>query len=567
MDISKKENQGDFKMKKALVVLCHNHADVTKKFMQSVLSELDETYDVYILDNGSTDDTMSYLIDLTKNNTDTQPGIYIQHSDKNLGFAAGNNLLIRSLLLNNKELALLHHDAENFYSNVIFINNDTLITKKAIEKLIEINNADESIGATGPMSNMAGGSQGVNVEGLTEVTYKTYADRLASTQKVNVVNTFLLIGFCLCVKMNVLKKVGFFDEQFGFGMWEDNDFCLRIKEAGYKLYIVKESFIYHFGNQTIKDFDMKKLFEENKKKFIKKHKTFKLSVSMIVKNEERYLPQCLESIKDFVDEIIITDTGSVDSSKEICKKYTDKVFDYKWDDSFANARNNSLRKCTGDWIISLDADEVIPVGTFLYIYDLILCNTDKADAYIFPIRNLMPDNTYSISTTTRLFRNVPGIEFKGRVHETVDKSLLKLNLKWFNATQPFLHYGYLKGKVKTPFYRHLCLEELKDDPKNFEVYYNLGKIYFHDDKDYQKAADFISKAVELGGNHYLIFHELAVAKYFAFISKHQDEIKDIYNDFMKCKKTIPKSFPEFTQKLEANMKAVEKMIIKKEDKK
>lgn len=552
-------------MKKALVVLCHNHVDMTKKFMQSVLSELDSTYDVYLLNNGSTDDTMSYLVDLTKNNTDTQPGIYVQHSDKNLGFAGGNNLVIKSLLKNNEELAKLHHNAENFYSNVIFINNDTLITKKAIEKLIEINNADKNIGATGPISNMAGGSQGVQVQGLTEANYKEYADKLASTQKVNVVNTFLLIGFCLCVKTNVLKKVGLFDEQFGLGMWEDNDYSLRLRKAGYKLYIVKESFIYHFGNQTIKDFDMKQLFDENKKKFIAKHKTFKLSVSMIVKNEERYLPQCLDSVKDFVDEIVITDTGSVDSSKEICKKYTDKLYDYKWDDSFANARNNSLHKCTGDWIISLDADEVIPSGTFLYIYDLIL--NGKSDAYIFPIRNYMPDNTYSISTTTRLMRNKPGIEFRGRVHETVDKSLLELNCTFENATQPFIHYGYLKGVVKTPFYRRLCMKALEDDPNNFEVYYNLGKIFFHDDKDYQKAVDYMSKAIELGGNHYLIFHELAVAKYYLFLSKHQDEIKDIYNEFLKCKKTIPNSFPEFTAKLETNMKTVGKMIIKDEDKK
>ena len=164
-------------------------------------------------------------------------------------------------------------------------------------------------------------------------------------------------------------------------------------------------------------------------------------------------------------------------------------------------------------------------------------------------------------------RNKPGIEFRCRVHETVDKSLMEMDYKFENATQPFIHFGYLKGVVKTPFYRHLCLKELEDNPKNFEAYYNLGKIYFHEDKDYQKAVDFISESIKLGGNHYLIFHELAVAKYYLFLSKHQNEIKDIYDDFMKCKKTIPKSFPEFTAKLETNMKTVEKMIIKNEDKK
>lgn len=553
-------------MKVALVTLCHNHLDVTKKFLNSVISELDSNYDLYILDNGSTDDTLDTLADcqLKVMHDDSKINIYFTRSEANLGFAGGNNLLLKQVLKNNEELAKLNHNAENFYSNIIFINNDTLITKKAIEKLVELNNANKDIGATGPISNMAGGSQGVLVKGLTEYTYKDYADNLANTNNVNVVNTFLLIGFCLCVKTNVIKKVGLFDEQFGLGMWEDNDYSLRIKKAGYKLFIVKESFIYHFGNQTIQDFDMKQLFEDNKKKFIKKHKNFKLSVSMIVKNEERYLPECLESIKDFVDEIVITDTGSVDKSKEICSRYTDKLYDYKWDDSFANARNNSLKKCTGDWIISLDADEVIPAGTFLYIYDLIL--NGKSDAYIFPIRNLMPDKTYSISTTTRLFRNVPGVEFKGRVHETVDKSLGKLNMTWTNATQPFIHYGYLKGANKTPFYRDLCLKALQDDPTNFEPYYNLGKIFFHDNKDYEKAVEYLSKSIELGGAHYLIYHELAVAKYYLFLSKHQDEIKDIYSYFLKCEKTIPKSFPEFINKLKMNMSTVGKMIIAEKDK-
>ena len=553
-------------MKVALITICNNHLDVTKKFLNSVISELDSNYDLYILDNGSTDETYKYICNTSKSilHDDTKVQIYASRSETNLGFAGGNNYLIDRLLKNNEELAKLNHDAENFYSNVIFINNDTLITKKAIERLVDINNAEESIGATGPVSNMAGGSQGVKIQGLTDVNYKEYADNLATTEKVNVINTFLLIGFCMCVKTNVIKKVGFFDTQFGLGMWEDNDYSLRIKKAGYKLFIVKESLIYHYGNQTIKDFNMQQLFEENKKKFIQKHKTFKLSVSMIVKNEERYLPECLNSIKDFVDEIIITDTGSVDKSKEICKKYTDKIYDYKWDDSFANARNNSLSKCTGDWIISLDADEVIPPGTFLYIYDLIL--NGKADAYIFPIRNIMPDNTYSISTTTRLFKNKPEIKFEGRVHETIDKSLIKLQATLMNATQPFIHYGYLKGISKTAFYKDLCLKALKDDPTNFEIYYNLGKIFYHSDKDYQKAVDYLTKAIELGGNHYLIYHELGVAKYHLFLSKHQDELKDIYDCYLQCEKLIPQSFPEYIKILKSNKANIERMLLNKDKK-
>jgi glycosyltransferase involved in cell wall biosynthesis len=81
-----------------------------------------------------------------------------------------------------------------------------------------------------------------------------------------------------------------------------------------------------------------------------------ISVAMIVKNEESCLENCLKSIQG-VDEIIIVDTGSKDKTIEIAKKYTDKIYKFKWEDSFSKARNYALSKCSGDWILSIDADE------------------------------------------------------------------------------------------------------------------------------------------------------------------------------------------------------------------
>lgn len=78
---------------------------------------------------------------------------------------------------------------------------------------------------------------------------------------------------------------------------------------------------------------------------------------MIVKDEERYLPACLESVRTFVHEIIIVDTGSKDRTVKIAKKYGAKVFHIPWEDDFSKARNVSLEKATGDWILHLDADE------------------------------------------------------------------------------------------------------------------------------------------------------------------------------------------------------------------
>ena len=84
-----------------------------------------------------------------------------------------------------------------------------------------------------------------------------------------------------------------------------------------------------------------------------------ISLCMIVKNEEKVIGRCLDSIKNLVDEIIIVDTGSTDSTKEIIKAYTDKVYDFEWVDNFSVARNFSFSKATKDYILWLDADDVI----------------------------------------------------------------------------------------------------------------------------------------------------------------------------------------------------------------
>ena len=84
-----------------------------------------------------------------------------------------------------------------------------------------------------------------------------------------------------------------------------------------------------------------------------------LSLCMIVKNEHDTLARCLDCVRDIADEIIIVDTGSTDDTKEIAKKYTDKVYDFEWCYDFAKARNFSFSKATKDYIMWLDADDVI----------------------------------------------------------------------------------------------------------------------------------------------------------------------------------------------------------------
>lgn len=141
-----------------------------------------------------------------------------------------------------------------------------------------------------------------------------------------------------------------------------------------------------------------------------------LSIALIAKNEEEVIGRCLESIKDLADEIVVVDTGSTDRTKEICLKYTDKVFDFKWINDFSAARNYSFEKCTRDWIMWLDADDVMRDEDKNKIreldgkdYDVIICPYEYShDEY---------DNSNCTVPRERIVRRSKGIRWEKRIHE------------------------------------------------------------------------------------------------------------------------------------------------------
>lgn len=353
--------------KVALVAVCYNHWETTEKFLKSVVDELDNKYDLYILDNGSSDNTYTNIETFAQanNKQEDKPYIYIYKTDTNKGFAGGNNILLNKVLGNNAELAKLHHDIDNFYSNIILINNDTLITKKAIDKLVEVCNSKEEIAATGPVSNRVGGMQMLRLKGLKEETYKATANLMAG-QPTRTIEAGMLVGFCLCLKINIVKEIGLLDEQFGFGMWEDNDYCLRIRNAGYKLYNVRNSYIWHYGSQTIQDFNANQLFAENRYKFIEKYKTskYKNIVALCrVKNGGQIFHKCLTKVASMVDTVIVFDDNSTDNTAEIAQKFANVVYHKSEWNTLDEARDrqwllDKARELKADWCWIFDHDEV-----------------------------------------------------------------------------------------------------------------------------------------------------------------------------------------------------------------
>lgn len=201
----------------------------------------------------------------------------------------------------------------------------------------------------------------------------------------------------------------------------------------------------------------------------------KLEISMIVKNEESCLEKCLESVQG-VDLITICDTGSTDNTVEIAKRYTDKVYtDYKWNDSFCEARNYALSKCTGDWILVIDADEVLEKGGIKKLRQAIE-KTDKK-ALVF---NIVSMNGSSSHGFIRAFKRCDEIYWKGRIHNYLsvsDGDRCGINI----------YYGYSEAHKKDPDRALRVLSKVvKEEPTCKREKYYLAREYWYR-KDYIAA--------------------------------------------------------------------------------
>lgn len=146
-----------------------------------------------------------------------------------------------------------------------------------------------------------------------------------------------------------------------------------------------------------------------------------ISLCMIVKDEESVLKRCLKSIKDIVDEIIIVDTGSKDRTKEIAKEFTNKIYDYEWVDNFSNARNFSFSKATKEYILWLDADDVILDEDKKKFIKMKENMSNDIDVVMMKYNTLFDENGNVVFSyyRERLIKNIRKDMWNGYVHEAI----------------------------------------------------------------------------------------------------------------------------------------------------
>ncbi len=205
--------------------------------------------------------------------------------------------------------------------------------------------------------------------------------------------------------------------------------------------------------------------------------TARISLTIIVKNEAATLDRCLASVRDLVDEIIVVDTGSSDNTKQIALQHGARVFNLPWPDSFAAARNESIRHATGQWLLWLDADEYFDDANRAKFRQLLAGLSDDNTAYVMRQRSAATNGSATLVGQVRLFRNHPAIRWDYRVHEQILPSVKQAGHAVRDTDIVIEHSGYLD-----PALRHRKLErnlrllhlDMAERPNDPFTLFNLG---------------------------------------------------------------------------------------------
>lgn len=227
----------------------------------------------------------------------------------------------------------------------------------------------------------------------------------------------------------------------------------------------------------------------------------KISLAMIVKNEEKNIKRCLESVKGLVDEIVIVDTGSTDNTINIIKQYPNvKLYHFKWCDDFSAARNYAIENTTGEYILVLDADEYITAGTR---NDLEFIMAQNSIGRILINSDFKKDNQIFQSETfvSRFFPRE--VRYVGAIHEQLNSDKPRVNM---NLTVK--HSGYFemnKSERNIP----LLLKEVNKHPTDLYYLFQLGKE-LRINKQYEEAFQFLKKSYELNARKTAFYGELVV---------------------------------------------------------
>ncbi|PYS62440.1 MAG: glycosyl transferase family 1, partial [Acidobacteria bacterium] len=241
--------------KASIIVVTYNNLELNRLCLESIYARTEwPNFEVIVVDNNSTDGTREYLKEAEEN----FPNLRVVLNDSNLGFAAANNIGLRQ--------------ATGDY--LVLLNNDTIVTRGWLSTLIRHLQADVSIGLIGPVTNNIGNEAKVDVGYSDPEDMPAWAASFVREHDGQVFSIPMLAMFCLAMRRDVFEKVGWLDEQFGIGLFEDDDYTHRVKTNGFRIVCAADAFVHHFGQAAFKKLvangEYQELFDENRRRYERK---------------------------------------------------------------------------------------------------------------------------------------------------------------------------------------------------------------------------------------------------------------------------------------------------------
>ncbi|MED1952367.1 glycosyltransferase family 2 protein [Brevibacillus centrosporus] len=259
----------------------------------------------------------------------------------------------------------------------------------------------------------------------------------------------------------------------------------------------------------------------------------KITLTTIVKNEQSHLASCLLSVKEYVNEMIVVDTGSTDNTKQIAIDCGATVYDFPWTNSFAEARNYALQQATGDWILVLDADEQLVPETAHAIRKF--ADGSPAIGRVNIISKYLDNGEihYAKSPISRFFPK--GVYYKGNIHEQVVSDLPH------RMTEiSILHDGYYQTD-KTERNLKLLNRELEQDKNNPYLLMQIAREH-KNKQDYVTADFYFSQSYKLTTKREGYFPKLVVE--FIYNLMKLSKLDECYNIIQQEQPTL-EEYPDF----------------------
>jgi len=215
--------------KVSIVMLTFNQLSYTKQCIESINACTDTPFEIIVVDNGSTDATPAWLSECETKGLVKKAIL----NKENRGVAAGWNQGMRA--------------TDGDY--ILIMNNDVVVSRGWLIAMLQCAESNPAIGMVGPMTNSISGLQLERAANYTSLgEFHSYAREYLERNAGNWWEIFRIVGFCMLIKKEIAAVVGDFDERFGLGNFEDDDYCLRIRRAGYRIMVAGDSFIHHFGS-------------------------------------------------------------------------------------------------------------------------------------------------------------------------------------------------------------------------------------------------------------------------------------------------------------------------------